>query len=600
MRGVFVSSFRFYSVFLVVFSVFCTFLGRLAYLQVWERPNLLEIVQGNRKNFATLQAKRGNIVDEKGNLLATTESLVQVGVDPQCVDPDQRDLLPKLAALLKIDGDKLRKSFETKSRYGDRYGKQVIPIRWAKLVDGVDEETYQKVLSLEIAGVYGTRKHSRRYPNERFASHVLGFVNHDGVATMGVEKSLDYYLKGQDGWRESEKDGRRRELAQYRLREVPPTDGLNAQLTLNLMIQDMVEKELSSIAEKFNPVSATIIVSEPSTGYILGLGNFPDFDPNRFNEFETSSLRNRALADLYEPGSTFKIVAAGAVLNEKLGEMDEVIDCSESSAIYRGRKLNLPSDHHPLGKLTLRQVISKSSNRGAAQLGLRLGENRLYSYCKAFGFGERTSFGIGAENAGVLHPVKKWDSLTITRLPIGHAVSVTPMQVHCAMGTVANYGVLMKPQIVRRIYRNDEQSMVVFKPISRRRALSRNSCALLTDALTDVVSSEGTAQKAAVTGFQVAGKTGTTRKLVDGRYSNQKHVASFSGFLPADNPRVVITVVVDEPRFSGIGYGGVVAAPSFRKIAEGVVAYLGIQPEETVQNERPRSQGFRVTMTNRQ
>ena len=142
--------------------------------------------------------------------------------------------------------------------------------------------------------------------------------------------------------------------------------------------------------------------------------------------------------------------------------------------------------------------------------------------------------------------------------------------------------------------------MVVFKPISRRRALSRNSCALLTDALTDVVSSEGTAQKAAVTGFQVAGKTGTTRKLVDGRYSNQKHVASFSGFLPADNPRVVITVVVDEPRFSGIGYGGVVAAPSFRKIAEGVVAYLGIQPEETVQNERPRTQGFRVTMTNRQ
>ena len=192
MRGVFVSSFRFYSVFIVVFCVFCTFLGRLAYLQVWERPNLLEIVQGNRKNFATLQAKRGNIVDEKGNLLATTESVVQVGVDPQCVDPDQFHLIHQLAALLRVDEEKVRLSFETKSRYGDRYAKQVIPIRWAKLVDGVDEETYQKILKLEISGVYGNRNHSRRYPNERFASHVLGFINRDGVAPMGVEKSLDY------------------------------------------------------------------------------------------------------------------------------------------------------------------------------------------------------------------------------------------------------------------------------------------------------------------------------------------------------------------------------------------------------------------------
>ena len=600
MRSVFVSSFRFYSVFLVVFLVFCSFLGRLAYLQVLERPNLLEIVQGNRKNFLALEAKRGDVVDEKGNLLATTKSVVEIGVDPQCVDSSQLVLIPKLAALLKLDETWLALAFETKTRYGDRYEKEVIPIRWVKLVDEVDEETYQEVLDLNIDGVYGTRKHSRRYPGERLASHVLGFVNRDGVATMGVEKYLDYYLKGQNGWRESEKDGRRRELAQFRLREVSPTDGLNAQLCLNWMIQDIVEKELSTVVEKFNPKAATIIVSEPATGYVLGLANFPDFDPNRFNEFKSDDMRNRALSDLYEPGSTFKIVVAGAVLDEGIADMNAIIDCSQPVAVHRGRKLRLPSDHHPLGKLTVRKVISKSSNRGAAQLGLRLGEKRLYSYCRAFGFGERSGFGIGAENPGILHLVKKWDSLTITRLPMGHAVSVTPMQVHCAMGAVANGGVLMKPQVVRRIYDQQGKTVVTFQPSARRRVLSRQTSSTLTSALAEVVSDQGTAGNAAVPGFRVAGKTGTTQKLVDGRYSNEKHVASFSGFLPAERPRVVITVVVDEPRFNGTGYGGICAAPSFKKIAEEVVAYLGIQPVETVKTNRSRSSRTILTMTNAQ
>ena len=480
MRIVFLSSFRFYSVFILVLLVFCTFLGRLAYLQVWERQNLLEIVHGNRNNFVALPAKRGDIVDEKGNLLATTKSVVEVGVDPQCVDPEQFDLIPQLADLLGIPSDSALAAFKKKTRQGDRYGKEVIPIRWTKLVDAIEEETYQKILALKIEGVYGTRKYSRRYPGERLASHILGFVNREGVATMGVEKLLDYYLKGQDGWRESEKDGRRRELAQYRLREIPAKNGLNAQLSLNRMIQDVVERELAFIADEFKPQSATIIVSDPSTGYVLGLGNYPDFDPNRFNEFEMDVLRNRALSDLYEPGSTFKIVAAGAVLNEGIADMEQVIDCSKAVAAHRGRELRLPRDHHPLGKLTLRKVISKSSNRGAARLGLSLGENRLHSYCRQFGFGERSGFGIGAENPGILHPVKKWDSLTITRLPIGHAVSVTPMQVHCAMGALANGGVLMKPQVIRRIYDDNRKTVISFQPSSRRRVLSRQSKYLAT------------------------------------------------------------------------------------------------------------------------
>ena len=282
--------------------------------------------------------------------------------------------------------------------------------------------------------------------------------------------------------------------------------------------------------------------------------------------------------------------------------MEQEFDCSESFASHRGRDLRLPKDHHPLGKLSLRKVISKSSNRGAAQLGLRLGENRLYSYCRAFGFGELSGFGMGAENAGILHPVKKWDSLTITRLPIGHAISATPMQVHCAMGAVANAGVLMKPQVIKRIYDDNEQTIVAFQPVSRRRVLSRRTASLMTEALVDVVSDEGTAQKAAVSGFRVAGKTGTTTKLVEGRYSDEKHIGSFSGFLPADRPRMVITVVVDEPHkgLRTIGYGGTVAAPSFRRIAEEVAAYLGIEPEETAKISRMNRFGKMLSMNNAQ
>ncbi|MFP6899851.1 MAG: hypothetical protein VCA36_02840, partial [Opitutales bacterium] len=208
MKSIFVSSFRFYLVFILVFCVFCSFLGRLAYLQVWERPSLMEIVKGNRKNYLAVEAKRGDIVDEKGNLLATTKSVVEVGVDPQCINIEGLALVSKLAELLQLKESFVRSSFQKKSRYGNRYGQEVVPIRWVKLADSVDEETYQEILKLNISGVYGTRKHSRRYPGERLASHVLGFINRDGVAVMGVEKYLDFYLRGQDGWRESEKDGR--------------------------------------------------------------------------------------------------------------------------------------------------------------------------------------------------------------------------------------------------------------------------------------------------------------------------------------------------------------------------------------------------------
>jgi len=558
--------------------------GRLVYLQLFKATDYAELASGARKNFIEVKARRGDIVDSKGNLLATTRSVVEIGVDPHSVTEEDWGKFGPLADLLEVPRSEIEGAARKLTRRGGREGKEVRKVRWVKLKDEVDEETYRFVQKLKIKGVYGNFKHSRLYPNRQLASHVLGFVNKEGVPAMGVERYANYYLKGQDGWKESEKDGRRHEMPQHRSFEVSEHDGLNVELTIDRMIQDMVEGELKGIVEEFDPISASIIVSEPKTGYVLALGNVPDFDPNLFNEAELSDQRNRALSDVYEPGSTFKIVAVSGAMNEGLVGPEDLIDCSISTVQRGSRRLRLPSDHHPLGAISLSEVVQKSSNRGAAQLGIKLGPQKLYDYCRAFGFGQRTGIGIGGERQGVLHHPKRWDGLTITRLPMGHAVSATPMQVHSSMSAVANEGILMKPQFMRRAFDSEGKTVVSFNPKPVRRVVHSGVAKSLNKMLVSVVSNEGTATRARLSGFDVAGKTGTTKKLIEGRYSNRHHVASFVGFFPADDPKIVITVVVDEPKMKkGLtGYGGSVAAPAFQRLGKKIIAYMGLKPNQPV------------------
>jgi cell division protein FtsI/penicillin-binding protein 2 len=334
------------------------------------------------------------------------------------------------------------------------------------------------------------------------------------------------------------------------------------------------------VVDEFNPLSASIIVGDPASGSILALGNVPDFDPNNFNKYELSAQRNRAVSDLYEPGSTFKIVPVCGALNEGLVHGNQIIDCSVSTYQNGSRKLRLPSDHHPLGKISVHKIVQKSSNRGAAQLGIKLGANRLYEYCQRFGFGDKTDFGMGGERKGILHHPSRWDGLTITRLPMGHSVSVTPMQIHVAMSAVANNGILMKPRFINRVFDEKGKTVVSFDPKPVRRVVSAQVSRDVSNMLVDVVSAEGTARQAIIEGFQVAGKTGTTQKIIDGKYSNRHHVASFSGYFPADNPAVMITIVVDEPKMKKgrLGYGGSVAGPSFQRIGKQIISYLGLKP----------------------
>ena len=573
----FVSSFRLGVLTFFILIGFGVLTVRLYHLHILEHDRLAEIVENNRNRSEVIHSRRGNIVDVQGNLLATSHSSIEVGVDPEFLDTDDKSKFPELASLLDIPLEKLELAFQPTIQSGR-------PVRWRKLADGVDELVYEKILALNIRGIYGNRTFDRVYPGETLAAHVLGFVNKEDTAVMGIERAMDFYLRGQNGWRESERDGRLREIAHFRSREVAATDGLDVELSLDQMIQNIIEQELQVLAEMYRPKSATIIVSEPATGYLLGLANYPTFNPNNFWEFDIASHRNRAVTDTFEPGSTFKIIPASAALNESLVTPDDQFDCSLNKLSYGERVVRLPKDIHDFGLLSVREIVSQSSNRGAAQLGMLLGSKRLYNYSRDFGFGAPTGYEASGEVGGVLHPINNWDGLTITRLPIGHAVSATPLQVHYAMSVVANRGILMQPQFVRRVFDRDTGTVLNFKPVPRRRVLSNRTAQIMAQMLRRVVDPEGTAQRADIPGFQVAGKTGTTQKIIEGSYSNDHHVASFVGFLPANRPQVVITVIVDDPKSDGVGYGGQIAAPFFRNVAEQIIKYKGIQPIDETEN----------------
>lgn len=580
MSKAFIAAPRFYLLLGGLVLVFGGLIGRLVQLHVFEHERLSRIVEHNRENVRTLHARRGSIVDVRGNLLATTREVYELGVDPQVVDIEvAAEKLNDLARLLNTTYADLEQKFNRRFRIvAGPEGNERRDVRWVVLAEAIDQEVYAKIQALKIKGVYGNRKFQRHYPGGKLAAHLLGFVNKEDTPVMGVEDFMQFYLQGQDGWREFEQDGRRREMAQFRKREVSPTDGMNVQLTLDLMMQHIVEGELARIATEFTPESATIIVSEPSTGDILAMASYPNFDPNTFWDATLSEHKNRAISDIIEPGSTFKAVTIAAALNEKVTHGQEVFDCSVDRVEYNGRTVRLPGDSHPYGELTVEDIMKKSSNRGAAFLGMRLGEEKLHQYARDFGFGQRTDIGVRGEEKGILHPVSRWDGLTISRMPMGHAISATPLQIHYAMSVIANDGVLVKPRIIRRVFNADEKSEIHFDPSPRKRVVESKVAREVAKMLMGVVGNEGTAKRAAISGYEIAGKTGTTQKIINGKYSREHHVASFVGFFPASQPRLVVSVIVNEPKIKGPGYGGVVAAPAFHDVSEKLIRYLGIKP----------------------
>lgn len=583
----FISKRRYLALCLCTAAIFCAMAWRLYDLHVVKAPSSREKVSSQRQVERVISAKRGNITDARGNLLASSRSIIDLGVDPEAIaevwdNPRTRERLAKMAEILHMPLSAILE----KCKRGELAGEsgKARRVRW-RLIEKVEENVYEEILALKIYGIKGDRKYVRSYPSEGLACHVIGYVNKEGFPVCGIESAANWYLKGQEGWIQGEKDARRRELAHFRSREVPAVDGMNIELSIDIIIQEMANRQLQKIVEDFHPENATIIVSDPATGFILALANYPSFDPNNYNRYPIENLKNFAISSQIEPGSTFKIVPIAAALNEELVTQDDTFDCAAPTMTYRGKILKLPPDDHPAGVLSVRQIAEQSSNRGSAQLGAMLGEQKLYDYARQFGYGAKTALGLSGEINGFLASPKNWDGLTITRLPMGHAIAATPLQIHCAMATIANQGVYMQPQLIRRVYSEKGGEEIVFSPKRLRQVISPKTASIMCDILTDVTV-KGTGKNALVKGYKVAGKTGTAQKIINGKYSKKQHVGSFSGFFPSDRPRLVITVIVDDAhRENGRpGYGSVVAAPAFANIAKEAASYLGIQTDEEFEN----------------
>ena len=594
-RG-FASNYRIVFLATGIFFCFGGVAARLVCLHVLERDELLKYVEQARRSFVVENARRGNIRDANDVILATSRTLIDLGLDPHMLRPEDEARWPDLARLLGLTVIDIRAAAARRSpEAAEEGGREARPVQWVKLAEGIDENVFDEVKKLQIRGVYGNRIYRRFYPHNSMAAHLIGYVNKQNVPAAGVEHYMDFFLRGQDGWRESERNGRRQEQAQFQTREVPPVDGYDVLLSIDTYVQHLIEEELQHLAEKYSPQKATIIVSDAHTGFILGLANYPTFNLNEFNKAPLDALRNYAVTDVLEPGSTFKIVAASAALNEGLVTPNSAFDVGSTEVEYHGRHLRLPKDDHPYQDLTVAGIISHSSNRCAAHLAMLLGDQRFYDYTRAFGFGEKTGFPFGGEVDGLLAPPKNWDGLTITRMPMGQSLAATPMQIHYAMATIANGGVLQHPQLFRQV--RDENDKIVFglADLPHRRVITERTAQTMARLLMGVATPDGTAPEAAIPDFEVAGKTGTSQKVIDGKYSTTHHIASFVGFLPASRPRVVISVIVDDAQMpgGGVAYGRVVAAPSFRNVALRLIQYLDIKPVTEFPRNRLALQGDR-------
>jgi cell division protein FtsI (penicillin-binding protein 3) len=603
---------------------------RLVWLHVIDRDSLLKTIAKVRYQVIPEVARRGDILDARGSLLATSSSRRVVGVDPMSLRPQDEHLWPQLAGLIDLPEAELRRIFLTKYREpasptpapaasasakpaGLVFKVQPSPaevaaapipdsteedetdvdatpddkgrraIRWVKLRDDVPEKLYEDVMKLGIKGVYGDHAYRRAYPNKQLAAHIIGYVNRQQEAVAGIEAYADFYLRGQNGWRVGERDGRNRELPQFLDRRVPPSDGYSVMLSIDTRVQDIVEQELTYIATTFEPLKASIVVSDPRDGFILAMANYPTFDPNEYNKIakeEQVRMKNVAVADIYDPGSVFKIVAAAGALEERLVVPQTVFNCDLEKVVHLGKVLSLPGEDHHMGNLSVSEIISRSSNRGAAQLGIKLGAARLYDYSRRFGFGGKLGFPVGGEVSGILNPYKDWYPIDITRIPMGHSVSSTVLQMHQAMTVIASGGVLLRPQVISQIRDASNEVVYRFARVESGRAVSARTAAQVATMLVGVTKEKGTAVEAAIDGYDVAGKTGTSQKFIDGEWSKKHHIASFVGFFPANNPQIAISVIVDDADHrapGGVAYGRTVAAPSFKRIGERLIQIRDIK-----------------------
>ncbi|HEY5296573.1 MAG TPA: penicillin-binding protein 2 [Verrucomicrobiae bacterium] len=590
---------------------------RLVDLQVWRHDELAAAAEKNSEEKFWQPARRGDILDANGNLLATSVPVETVWANPLLIGNQQAAIARALAPILRVnETDLYQKLFPRvwKNQKGES-----VTNRYVVLQRKVAEETWQKIRSamsnlplaanesemsktaranfkvfsrnLRQYAVAAEPDQLRVYPNGALAAHVLGFVgtqettNHAAelFGYDGIEKSFNSKLSGASGWRVTGVDSRNRELVALRDEDVQAHDGLSVVLTIDSVVQHIVETVLADAMKEHSPVSITGIVTRPRTGEILALASLPNFDPNNLSTINTNTEPDRVISDVMEPGSTFKTIVISGALNEHVVDLNDTVFCENGVFHYGGIILH-DAEHDHFGNLTVEQVLQKSSNIGAAKIGIKLQAHKLYDYMTDFGLGEFTGIPLPNEVSAknFVRPPNKWGKYSIAQIPMGQGVAVTRLQMIMAVGAIANGGVLMRPMLVKRLQNRDGNVVQQYEPQAVRRVISETTAKEMVEALKTVVTKDGTAPMAAMENYTVAGKTGTAQKVVDGKYASDKFVISFIGFFPADDPQICISIVMDAPKEGGRAFGGALCGPVFKKIADGCASYLNIPPDENL------------------
>jgi cell division protein FtsI (penicillin-binding protein 3) len=534
--------------------------ARLVYLQVFRNAYLVVRASSQQSRTMAAGAKRGDILDRKGRVLATSLDVDSVIAVPSAVeDPDG-----VAKAICGALGDCKPGEREALS------GKLAKSRAFAYVRRQVSPEQARRVTALNLDGIGFMKEDRRFYPNKELAAHLLGYVGLDNTGLGGLESTYDAQISGKPGTVLVQTDARRHAFSRF---ERPPTTGSTIELTIDEYLQHTAERELDAGIAENRARGGTAIIMDPHTGEILAMANAPTFNPNVYREFDDAARRNRAVQDLYEPGSTFKVVTASAAIEEKVMPINTLIDTNPGQIrIDRTRVVRDVSNH---GVLSFEDVIVESSNVGAIKIGFKVGTERLSQYVQRFGFGRSVSRDFPGENAGIVWRADKWTEGALASVSMGYQIGVTPLQMAAAISSVANGGEYVEPRVVRAIYRDNRRFEI--KPNVVRRTITTDTAAVLTSIMEGVVE-RGTAKPARIPGYTIAGKTGTAAKLIDHIYSKSDYNGSFVGFIPSRNPVVTILVVLDSPHGPHGYYGGSVSAPIFKRIAEATLRYLGVAP----------------------
>lgn len=544
--------------------------AQLIHLQVFRRAALQARADDQSLSTLRVPAKRGDILDRNGQVLATSVDAVAICADPTEIgDP----AATALALCDALTGCTPRERDEIAGKLSKRrQNGQKALFAYVRRANRVSAEDARRVAALGLPGIGFMKDMRRAYPNNELAAHVLGYVGTDNVGWSGVEAAYNKWIAGRDGTVLIQHTGQR----PYGRLGNEGTPGATLELTIDQYLQHVAERELHAAVEENRAAGGSIVVMNPFTGEVLALASEPTFDPNRYGEAELDQRRNRAIQDVYEPGSTFKIVTASAALDEGVMSPEAILDVSGGLIHLGSRTVH---DTHNYGALSFTDVIVKSSNVGAIKIGLRLGAERLGRYVQRFGFGTRLSPDLGGESAGIVWDPAHWNESALASVAMGYQISVTPLQMAAAASAVANGGNLVQPRVVKAIVSRDGARTQI-TPHVLRRAIAKSTADELTSIMEGVVA-RGTGTQAQIPGYTIAGKTGTAHKLENGHYSASDYNASFVGFLPSRNPAVTIIVVIDSPHGTHGYFGGSVAAPAFKRVAETTMRYLGIGPDLT-------------------